>query len=208
MPIALHRPWLLLAVLGLILSVGIAASALAGGVLSDDDGEFLLIPDSEPTGTVDPDDYESAVEVARESELVRAITGSQEWTVSEGYPATVLGRARAVTFDISFNSTVSSDGPWTLLKCRGTRMITVRAPWTDVSSLRLTVDAETAELIGLAVTPPPSTLATSGDRYPKLLVVADETVEADVTDLRTGAIEHLAAVRIDDNICGLDNNDD
>ncbi|MCC7362822.1 MAG: hypothetical protein IT303_00490 [Dehalococcoidia bacterium] len=108
-----------------------------------------------PTSPAATPTAQSAAEVAlRSNAHVRAVTGDTTYSVTLRGAAMRLeesGQDREIGtgFDIALDAPISSQGPWRILRCRGTRQVSYDMPIREVQHITgvITHDGEILELV-------------------------------------------------------------
>lgn len=130
---------------------------------TDTTGDTPTTPPVAPTGTASitpapraaTPTAQSAAEVAlRSNAHVRAVTGDTTYSVTLRGAAMRLeesGQDREIGtgFDIALDAPISSQGPWRILRCRGTRQVSYDMPIREVRHITgvITHEGEILELI-------------------------------------------------------------
>jgi hypothetical protein len=173
-----HRPRVLVGLLVAIALVGGLATVLAanptdrdGGVTSD------LGSPREPRRQVTDAELEEAVAIAGKSVELKAVLGSQGWRTEDGPPpyfASMPGRSSVVALTASWETPISLDGPWRNVWCMGARIVETHQQWSSVTQLRVWIDIELDEFIGVAVSAPfPYPSTTTGQTPPQPQMESD-----------------------------------
>ena len=164
----IHHPRILLA---LLLVMGLIGGTVA--IIANDQDPYgapvsLPIPTPLP---LDEAEKQDAVDIVRQSGIVERIAGNQPWTDSYFFRSAIAGTANGVGFIASWEQPVESSGPWSLVRCRGTRAFSSSNAWANVTRLKIDVDVELREVVGLSVrfkrpvpgeTPPLNAVHVSG----------------------------------------------
>jgi hypothetical protein len=123
-------------------------------------------------------DNQAAVEIARQSGVIDRIAQGQPWTPSRFFRSPIAGTSNGVVFNVTWEHGVESDGPWTLVRCQGTRMVSLADTWASIRQLRVHVDVERREVVAVGVEsatrdipgetepPPPTHVAEVGPDHP------------------------------------------
>jgi len=174
-----------------VLTGAIALSGLAGaaGVVllrlpGDGDAIAARAPTPVTSGGPVRGDIDEELSVLESSGLVEPVSGSQPWTVtSDAYYAGVPSARTAKRFTISWESPVSSDGPWLVVQCHGTRQVISEFPWNGVTTVSVIVDPVRREVLQFNVSPPSAEpnsvalpqpeMAISPEEYQGLLAVRE-----------------------------------
>ena len=164
----IHHPRILLALLLVMGLIGGTVAVLANQQNSDGKTVSLPIPTPLP---LDEAAKQAAVDIVRQSGAVERIAGNQSWTPSYFFRSAIAGTTNGVGFNASWEQPVESSGPWSLVRCRGTRVFSSSNVWADVTRLKIDVDLERREVVGLSVrfmrpvpgeTPPLNAVHVSG----------------------------------------------
>lgn len=164
----IHHPRILMA---LLLVMGLIGGTVA--VIVNDQDPYgapvsLPIPTQLP---LDEAAKQAAVDIVRQSGAVERIAGNQSWTASYFFRSAIAGTTNGVGFIASWEQPVESSGPWSLVRCRGTRAFSSSNAWANVTRLKIDVDVELREVVGLSVrfkrpvpgeTPPLNAVHVSG----------------------------------------------
>ena len=92
--------------------------------------------------------------IIRASELVELVNGGQGWDADWRTlrRATSIPGANGVTVDVFWAIPVEGSGPWSLVKCRGTRNISHKQKWSHITRLVTWVDLDARSVVGYGVT--------------------------------------------------------
>ena len=100
---------------------------------------------------------QEAEQIIRASGVVELVNGGQGWDADWR----VLRRANSipgtqgVRVEVFWERPVDSSGPWSLVKCRGTRKISHTQKWGHITRLVTWVDLGTKSVVGYGVTSEP-----------------------------------------------------
>ena len=145
MRIKIHRPKLLAAVLLVILGLG-SAAVIWADELAPWRNETPVFPAIPVSQQVTPKENEQAVAIVKDSGIVEIISGSQEWTATQGTEKKIGGNT-VVKLYASWEKPAMSSGPWVDAECRGTRMTVVSTKVSNITKLALWVDIEAKEVV-------------------------------------------------------------
>ena len=164
----IHHPRILLV---LLLVVGLIGGTVAV-VANQQDSDVKAMPLPIPTpGPLDEAAKQAAVDIVRQSGVVERIAGNQPWIASYFFRSAIAGTTNGVGFNASWEQPVESSGPWSSVRCRGTRVFSSSSVWANVTRLKIDVDVEHREVVGLSVrykrpvpgeTPPLNAVHVSG----------------------------------------------
>ena len=96
-------------------------------------------------------------EIIRASGIVELVNGGQGWDADWRTlrSATSIPDTEGVTVEVFWERPVDGSGPWSLVKCRGTRKISHSQKWSHMSRLVTWVDLEAKSVVGYGVTSEP-----------------------------------------------------
>ncbi|MCA9854162.1 MAG: hypothetical protein KC482_11310 [Dehalococcoidia bacterium] len=136
MTIRIPRPRLLLAVLvGAALLFG-AYSVVADDPSSEPELSFTPIDDGAELPSVSPEEADRALQVLEAEPVFQAVTEGVEWELAQVLPnAQEGGGVSGLALIIELATPVDSDGPWTYVTCRGTRVTQSPAPFRAITTL-------------------------------------------------------------------------
>jgi hypothetical protein len=150
----IHHPKLLAGVVLAVLLGGAVAAAVADNRGSDPDGGIVTLLPVEPAPTPNAEELAHAEAAARASGVVDRFLSGQTWQAAEPAFARVSGHAHAVAFRAKWADPVEARTTWLLLRCQGTRRYEPQVTWQGVTQLRVVVDIDTGEVLGLGVVAP------------------------------------------------------
>ena len=97
----------------------------------------------------------SAIEIVRESGVVEAINGGQEWVVDTNIspPRTPLHGRAGTALEIVWATPVESSGPWSAIRCNGSRKYVHKQRFSDINRLVVYVDLDAEVVVGYRESP-------------------------------------------------------
>lgn len=148
MPIKLKWPRAFLATISALIVLGVAGAVLAEGGEGPPGSAVGVHP--APPGQllerVTEEEVAFALAVLNDSPRVDLISGDQPLQVGTVGPDHTNGQKTGVRIEVYWDRPVASSGPWTLSKCRGTRIQTAEAPWEDLTGVTARVTLATGEI--------------------------------------------------------------
>ena len=72
-----------------------------------------------------------------------------------GRTPTAVAGTQAISFEAKWEEPVDHEGPWSLIKCKGTRKLVSPIEWSGVTRVEVIVDINNRTVTGLAVTAEP-----------------------------------------------------
>lgn len=182
----IHHPKLLAGAVLMLLLGGAVAAAVADNQGSDPDGGVVTLLPVEPAPTVSAYEATRAETAARDSGAVDRLLGGQDWDAIEPAFVGVSGHPHAVAFRATWAVPVEARTTWLLLRCQGTRRYEPEVTWQGVTQLRVVVDIDTGEMLGLGVVAP---LDRESDRPTSSPVTVHQSGDSAVLrDMATGAV--------------------
>ena len=117
---------------------------------------------------------QEAEEIIRASGIVELVNGGQGWDADWRTlrSANSIPGTKGVTVEVFCERPVDGSGPWSLVKCRGTRKISHNQKWSHVSRLVTWVDLEAKSVVGYGVTSEPEDDPAAKMGSPNLLGIA------------------------------------
>ena len=152
MKFKIHHPKLLVVVLLLIIGLTSTAVLLAG-CQGNSSSEPPVFPEMPINAQLTEPDKQEAVDIARNSGIVRDINGDQDWEATEIYRHKIEG-AEEIRIIAKWETPVMSDGPWELVRCQGSRKLAVSSQVSNITLLAVYVDMGTREVVGYGVSTP------------------------------------------------------
>ena len=152
MKFKIHHPKLLVVVLLLIIGLTSTAVLLAG-CQGNSSSEPPVFPEMPINAQLTEPDKQEAVDIARNSGIVRDINGDQDWEATEIYRHKIEG-AEGIRIIAKWETPVMSDGPWELVRCQGSRKLAVSSQVSNITLLAVYVDMGTREVVGYGVSTP------------------------------------------------------
>ena len=154
MSLKVHHPRLLIMVL--LLVVGVTSASV---LMARSQPEPPVFPDVPVNSPLSADEEEKAVEIARESGIVKSINGDQDWEAKNTYRTKIEG-TESVIFVAEWDDPVESSGPWSLVRCKGSRKLVVESEISNITLLAVYVDMEAESVAGWSVDSPSNTEAS------------------------------------------------
>ena len=100
---------------------------------------------------------QEAAEIIRASGIVKLVNRGQDWEADWRAlrKANSIPGTKGVTVKVFWERPVDGSGPWSLIKCRGTRTISHTQKWSQITRLVTWVDLESKSVAGYGVTSEP-----------------------------------------------------
>ena len=117
---------------------------------------------------------QEAEQVMRASGVAELVNGGQGWDADWRTlrRASAIPGTQGVRVDVFWERPVDSSGPWSLVKCRGTRKMSHTQKWNHITRLVTWVDLETKSVVGYGVTSEPEDDPEATMGTPHLLGIA------------------------------------
>ena len=93
-------------------------------------------------------------QIIRDSGVVELVNGGQGWDADWRAlrRANSIPGTEGVTVEVFWERPVDGSGPWSLVKCRGTRKISHKQKWSHITRLVTWVDLDAKSVVGYGVT--------------------------------------------------------
>lgn len=188
MPIHVAHPRLLIATL----ACGAIATSIATAMANSPGEQLERFSVSELASPTVSTDFRDAAEafLRANDEPILAVNDGAEWTIGYEAPVFSQGQLVGIGFKVYWADPISSSGPWTALKCQGTRQFAHDVPYHDVRALSVVVALEPepriVELIPSGVGAPRE--GRIGDEAYFDRDVAEQSARLRITDLGSGEL--------------------